>query len=400
MRAASGPDAAGPGWLAPVLILTGVFLLNFMARIIFAPLLPEVEADLGLSHAAAGSFFMVASAGYLISVVSSGLVSARLGHRRSVMLSAVCVGMLLLVVSRAPGTVGLFAGGFFLGLGAGFYLPSGMATMARLVDPGHWGRALGVHELAPNLTFVTAPLVAHALLSVTTWRGVLAILGLAALAWALVFWFLGPRVEDKGTAPSLPALRELARVRNLWLMGVLFGLGVGGSLGVYAMLPVLMINEHGMDPGAAHFWLSASRLAGVAAAFVAGWANDRLGTRRTLMTVFALAGAATVGLGLTPADWLLPFLFIQPTLAVCFFPAGFAAISAAAPAGKRALAVSLTAPLGLAIGGGALPMFIGLTAEALGIGGGIACAGAVMLLGVLVAARLDLALPARGGATG
>ena len=41
-------------YLGPLLILTSIFFVNFISRIIPAPLLPKIEADLNISHAQAG----------------------------------------------------------------------------------------------------------------------------------------------------------------------------------------------------------------------------------------------------------------------------------------------------------------------------------------------------------
>jgi hypothetical protein len=43
--------------LKPLLFIASIFLLNFTARIIAAPLLPTIEKDLGFSHGDAGSLW-------------------------------------------------------------------------------------------------------------------------------------------------------------------------------------------------------------------------------------------------------------------------------------------------------------------------------------------------------
>ena len=83
----------------------------------------------------------------------------------------------------------VLAGG--LGMAAGLYLPSGIATLTTLVDMRHWGKAIAIHELAPNLSFVTAPLVAEAILAWFSWRLAFALLGIAALGLAAVFYRYG-----------------------------------------------------------------------------------------------------------------------------------------------------------------------------------------------------------------
>ena len=47
--------------LRPLLLLTSIFFVNFLSRIILAPLMPGVESDLAISHADAGSFFLLIS---------------------------------------------------------------------------------------------------------------------------------------------------------------------------------------------------------------------------------------------------------------------------------------------------------------------------------------------------
>ncbi len=78
--------------LGPILFLAAIFFLNFMARIVLAPLMPAIEADLGVDHAEAGSFFLLLSVGYFVSVLFSGLLSSRMTHRKVITISAMAVG--------------------------------------------------------------------------------------------------------------------------------------------------------------------------------------------------------------------------------------------------------------------------------------------------------------------
>jgi NNP family nitrate/nitrite transporter-like MFS transporter len=72
---------------------------------------------------------------------------------------------------------------------------------------------------------------------------------------------------------------------------------------------------------------------------------------------------ATVLLGMVYGGWIIPFLFLQPVLAVCFFPPGFGALSQIAPPGMRNVAVSLTMPGAFLMGGGVIPAAIGIMGE-------------------------------------
>lgn len=382
------------GVVAPLLILTTVFFIQFLSRIVLGPLLPALEKDLNLTHAEAGGLFLPVSVGYFITLLLSGFISARLGHRRTIIMSGTLVGCAMLLAASVPGVWGLSVGLLLLGLAAGPYLPSGLATLTGLVRPEHWGKALAVHELAPNVSFVVAPLVAVGLLEIVSWRGALAVLGAASLIWAVVFARKGKGGHFPGQAPDLGSVGALAKKPSFWFMMILFCMGVGGSLGVYGMLPLYLVNDHGMDMDRANLLVSISRLICMGAAFVSGSISDRIGPQRTMVAVFVTTGLFTLGLGLASGPWLLLCLFLQPATAVCFFPPAFSAIAQLGPASARSVTVSLTVPPAFMVGGGMLPAGIGWLGERFSFGLGIAIFGITLVLSTYLVLRLRLEKPA------
>lgn len=374
--------------LGPLLFLTGIFFTGFLARVCLAPLMPVIEDDLSLSHAQAGSFFLFISLGYFVTLFGSGFVSARIGHRRTVILSAVAIGSSLLLLSSADTLAGLRGSLMLVGAAAGLYLPSGIASLTELVDSRHWGRALAVHEVAPNVALVLAPVLAELLLGWFPWRGVLVVLGVAALCLGLTYGIWGRGGGFYGKPPNLANLAALVRRPGAGAMMLLFSLGVAASLGVYMMLPLFLINDHGLSRDTANFLVGASRVAGIGMSFVSGWVVDRLGPRTALGWVLGLAGAATLMLGLTHGAWLWAPLFLQPALAVCFFPAAFAVLSRLGDASQRNLAVSAVVPLSFVVGGGLIPWGIGYLGQTVGFGWGVSLTGLLVAAGVLLLPRL------------
>jgi NNP family nitrate/nitrite transporter-like MFS transporter len=192
-----------PGLPFPVLplaFLTAIFYLNFVSRIILGPFLPVIEHELGLGHGGAGSLFLFIQIGYATGLLGSGLVSWRFTHRHTIVTSAVAVGIGMVGLSLAA-SLGTMRFWLVLGgAGAGLYLPAGVATITHLVNDAHWGKALAFHELAPNLAFITAPLLAEALFAAISWRGVLAVVGSARR----VLCPFGPwgKPARRGAAPS------------------------------------------------------------------------------------------------------------------------------------------------------------------------------------------------------
>ena len=374
----------------PILLLASIFFLNFMGRIIIAPLLPAIEADLSLSHVQAGSLILITTAGYFVTVMGSGFVSSRTTHRKTIIFSAFTAAVALFGVSLSHSFLSLRASLLLLGLATGFYLPSGIATLTSLVPAKHWGKALALHELAPNMGFVAAPLISEALLHWFSWRGVLAAIGVSSALCGWVFWRFGQGGKFQGQVPHFSSYRNLFGQSSFWIMVVLFALGMGGSFGIYTMLPLYLTAEQGMDRPFANTLIGLSRVSGLFTTLISGWATDRFGPKRTLLLVLFFAGLATLLMGFASGPWLVLLVFLQPMLSVCFFPAGFAALSLLGPSEIRSFGVSAAVPMGFLFAGGVLPIGIGILGDAghfaLGIGG----TGLVILAGGLLSRLLKL----------
>ena len=72
-----------------ILFLAVLFFLAFIARFIFSPLMPVIESEMGITHAQAGTLFLVMSIGFFVGQVFSGFLSSRMNHRGSLALSAI-----------------------------------------------------------------------------------------------------------------------------------------------------------------------------------------------------------------------------------------------------------------------------------------------------------------------
>jgi len=370
--------------LAPIIFLAVIFFLNFTSRIILSPLIPTLEKDMALSHGEAGSFFLFITIGYFISLVGSGFISSRISHRLTVTISAVAIGFVLVGVCFVETAWGVGACMFVLGLVTGIYLPSGIATVTNLVHPRQWGTALAIHELAPNLGFVLAPLVAEALMIWCSWRGVMAAIGLASVLAGVCFISFGRGGELTGEKPNFGSIRSLLGNPSFWVMVVLFSLGISSSIGTYSMLPLYLVADHGLVRVEANTLVAISRVSTLFVVFFAGWASDRFGAKRLMTVVFLLTGSLTVLFGLANTSWIKLIVLLQPVFAVCFFPAGFVLLSVIVPPQSRGLAVSLAIPVAFMVGGGLAPAGIGFLGDAGQFELGFILLGVCILSGILL----------------
>ena len=362
--------------------MAAIFLLNFTGRVILAPLLPTLEEDLGLTHAQAGLFFLFLSAGYLTAMTGAGHVSARLTHHRTIVLSFALLGVATLGVAQASTLTTMRVGVFTMGLGAGLYLPSAIATITSLVTRPHWGKAISIHELAPNTSFMAVPLLAQLLLRSLTWRSILFYFSLVTFCASGLYAFFGQGGKFPGEPPVFAVIKRFLKDPMLWNVLSLFVMGVAITLGVFTMLPLYLVSDRGLDESWANTLVGLSRVVCPVLALVAGWAADRFGVRRTLSVTLGLSGVTAALLGLVPDRWITLAVFIQPAMAVGFFPAGFTALSSLGDARTRSTAVSLVVPMAFVMGGGGIPWFLGWCGDLGAFGMGFVWVGVLTLAGI------------------
>lgn len=369
------------GRIGLLLLLTAIFLTNFVARILLAPLLVTVERDLHIGHGSAASLFLIITAGVCVGLFCSGYIASRLTHSKTVILSTLLLGVALLTTSMSTSLSTLRACLFFVGLPAGLYFPSGIASITAHIRPADWGKALAVHELAPNVGFAAAPLIVELLSKFLPWREVLGAWGLFSVAVGALFWRFGRGGDFPGTAPHFSIFRDIAMNASFWIITVTFGLSVGASLGIYALTPLYLVTERGMDQASANGIVAFSRVPGIGMALFAGWLVDVIGVTRSIRYFLLGTGTMTLLLGWAPDRWITVAVFLQALAAVCFFPAGFAALSRIFPDSRRSLAIAFSVPMAILFGAGAIPTTLGFLAETGSFTLGFTLVGVSLIMG-------------------
>lgn len=347
-----------------IIILAMIFFFNFLARIVMGPLLPAIEQDLVIDHSRAGSLFFYISAGYFLGLMGSGFISSRINHRGTILWSCLVLGGTLLLISASTSLSVMIPALFLMGLATGIYLPSGIASISTCVDSREWGKAFSVHETAPSLAFVIAPLFAIAMLQWFSWRGAMGILGLVSLGAGCMFYF---RFRDKltaGEAPHAAAIKALIIQPAFWIVVFLGALAISSTIGIYTMLPLFLVTEHGIHQSDANTMVALSRIPTIITVLLAGHVADRIGPRMTMSLVLGFTGLATALIGIASTSWIIVAVWLQPLFAACFFPANFAILSSLAPQQSRNIAVSLAVPIAILVGAGVVPGLIGMLADA------------------------------------
>jgi NNP family nitrate/nitrite transporter-like MFS transporter len=335
-----------------------------LSRLGMAPLLPGIKTDLALSHSQAGGIFFLISAGYCASLFGSIFLTPRFNHRHLIVASGIAVGTSLLAAAASQGILMLQAGMVCLGLAGGFYLPSGVASLTGLVSRDHWGKVLGVHQLAPNLAYIVAPLAVSLFATWhLSWRMVLVAYGIACLGLTAAYAFRGRGVMDRTDPPNLRIFSTLFHTPAILVIAVLFILGMGLNQGVFMILPLFLVFERGFDPETTNMMLAVSRVAAFAMPLAGGWLADRFGPRRIILWALFVSALGTLFMGWLPDSGIWLALILQAGAGVCIFPLCFAVMAMVTTPQIRPVAVSVVVPLAHFLGSGLVPFGIGILAE-------------------------------------
>ena len=372
------------GAIGSILLLTLLFFLTFIGRFIFAPLMPAMSSELGLSPSQAGSIFLSGSVGLFIGSVSSGFVSSRLQHRGTIALALIGTAVALLLCTLLNLLWAIRGAVLMLGLFAGMNLPSNVATITALVSRQDWGKALAVQQTAPPLSLILGPLLTVFLLNWFSWRAPMVVIAITGIAAALILIRFGTIGRFPGDEPDLSLARTILSGRSFWIMIILFALGMGGQVGIYAMMPLFLISEKGMSADSANMLLGLSQVSALFMTFFSGWVTDRIGEKKAIFLFLLVSGIVTFFLGMASGFWLKFVVFLQPALIVCYFPAGFAALARSVQPNLRSLATAWVTPSAFVLGGGLLPLLLGYMGQAFTFGSGIVLAGGLMVAGSIL----------------
>jgi len=295
-------DTSPTLWLLPFgVTLVAMFSLQ-LSNLGFAPLLPSIQADLGMSFTQLGFFTGVYGLLALLLSVPAGLTAKRFGERRVLAAGLVGVAIGSVLLARAWSFESAVAFRGFTIFGYRFAFVSVLIAVALTAPPALRGRTFGVLGATSAMASVVGAPLGGELVDDLGWRT--AILGYAAMALfgALVFW-LFYRVtappDAAATEPS-PAHREYSRsaFRSpvVWLLALVVGLGGFGQFTVTYFVPSVANSVYGLDAGAAGVIISTGYIAAIVLNLVVGTLTDRFDKLVVLGGIVSILAVASASL--------------------------------------------------------------------------------------------------------
>src|SRR5262245_26714752 len=312
-------------WTTPRIVLgllCLLYLILFVDRVNIATAAPLMRADLNLTNTELGLVFSAFAIPYAFFQLIGGWVGDKFGPRVTLSVCCAVVSVTTVLTGAAGGFASLFSLRLALGFGEGAAFPTATRAMSNWTPTGSWGFAQGItHSFARIGNAVTPPLMAL-LFVYTSCRGSFVILGIASLAWLIVWaWYFRNDPHDhpgiteadldelpqraKGKRPAIPWVRLARRILPVTIVDFCYGWTLWLFL---TWIPGFFFENYHLNLQSSAFFSAAVLTAGVVGDTVGGILTDRI-LHRTKNLVFARRSVLVTG-------FMGAFVFLIPVVLV------------------------------------------------------------------------------------
>jgi MFS family permease len=270
-----------------------------------------------------GLAFSAFSWSYLASVLFGGWGARKYGARVSLFVTVIIVGVGTILTGLTGGLTSLFVARLVVGLGEGPAFPAATQAMRNWYPAHRFGYIQGITHSASRLGAAIAPPVVAWIIVWFDWRVSFIICGVAALLWAVVWWFYfqeDPREHPDADAEKLEGLSvslpdRKARIPLWTLTKRMFPVTIvmftyGWSYWVFvSWLPLYFANQHHTDLKQSALLTSIPFVAGLVGNTAGGMGSDFIlkRTGRHRLARCSVVAVSLVGTALC----LIPCLFID-----------------------------------------------------------------------------------------
>jgi MFS family permease len=178
----------------------------------------------------------------------------------------------------------------------------------------------------------------------------------------IFFWVLVPDPHPQEERSS--RYSKVLRRTEFWIMAIIWVIVAMATTGIYNIIPLFLVKEKGIQVELANTIFGFSRIGGVIATFLIGFALDRYAVKKILFIILLITGLSTVGMALAHAFWLLVgMLIIQATVGVVFFTSAITAISTTTPLEERSTFIGVIVAISAIFSFGFVPVGLGAVAD-------------------------------------
>lgn len=283
------PQQSSYRWVIMALAASA-FLMAFMSRFAWPPLMPVAMPDLGITSRSQGLAYMSAFyIGYIITQIPGGVLADRFGPR---VILASALGL------QGLGTLGLafiesYQSGFILriicGLGGGCVYSACLKAITSWFSPTQRGLAIAVLMSAPTVGVALPNFVMPALESSFGWQQSFLAVGLAILAIAALLAIMMKEIKTGGPAGPrksfVVGLKYVLQNRNVLLISLTGFCGLWAQIGFGSVGNDYLVGTFGVNLKSAGAIMVVYGCIGLASSIGAGWLSARFPDKKKQMVV-------------------------------------------------------------------------------------------------------------------
>ena len=278
-------------------------------------LFKEISTELNLDLVQIGLVWGISSLPGIVTVLAGGAIADRFGPKRVLILACLVSGLTVALRGLANDFGTLLAAMFI----SGFLSP--VITMNTFKTCGMWfsgrqmGLASGVLSMGMALGFMLGSLFSATVLSpwLGGWRNVMFLYGSLAVLLAIP-WITSRARPASAGLPANPIntssmrrnLAHVARIRNVWLLGLTI-LGIGGCIqGTLGYLPLYLLGQ-GWPQASADGALATFHTVSLIFVIPIALYSDKLGSRKKILVAAALmiiTGVSLLSVARGPVVWV------------------------------------------------------------------------------------------------
>ncbi len=374
-------------------VLVAVNQFGFGAMV---PSVPLYAQSFGVPASAIGLAIAAYGLARFMSALPAGKLSDILGRRQSLAIGGLISAIGNLWCAWATSYPEFIIARFVAGFGAELVLTTGNIVLADISTPEVRGRMIAVYQGTFLFSVGLGPFPGGLLAEHFGLAAPFLFSGLGAFLATVVAWFAVEETREmarSSAGASAVTVSFFAQMRTLmsnvgYVLVSLISLmnAVVRTGGLFAIIPLLATARLGLSISAIGFGMMLGSIAGLFAAYPAGWLADRYGRKAVIVPATLISGTSMVLFCFAPNYAWFTAACIVWGIAISAggsAPAAYAADTA--PPGMNAAAMStfrMTGDLGYVIG----PLALGLIADLYGpVTALLSGAGALILVGAAFA---------------